>query len=111
MVSGLADANSDSTPIVAITGNVPPHLLGKNAFQEVGIVAISAPITKRSYLVRKVTDIPETVREAFALAGGNRPGPVLSDIPKDIQQHYPRDPEGNYTAPAFQRSLKPRKPL
>jgi acetolactate synthase-1/2/3 large subunit len=99
LVTGLADANSDSTPIVAITGNVPSHLLGKNAFQEVDIVAITAPITKRSYLVRKVTDIPEIVREAFALADGNRPGPVLIDIPKDIQQHYPRDLEGNYTAP------------
>jgi len=99
LVTGLADANSDSTPVVAITGNVPSHLLGKNAFQEVDIVGITRPITKKSYLVRRVTDIPEVVREAFALAGGNRPGPVLIDIPKDIQQHYPRDPEGNYTPP------------
>jgi acetolactate synthase-1/2/3 large subunit len=99
LVTGLADANSDSTPIVAITGNVPSHLLGKNAFQEVDIVAITEPITKKNYLVKKVTDIPEVVREAFAIAAGNRPGPVLIDIPKDIQQHYPRDPEGNYTPP------------
>lgn len=56
-------------------------------------------ITKRNYLVDRVAHIPEVVREAFALAGGNRPGPVLIDIPKDIQQHYPRDPEGNYTPP------------
>jgi acetolactate synthase I/II/III large subunit len=99
LVTGIADARSDSTAIVAITGNVPSHLLGKNAFQEVDIVAVTKPITKRNYLVDRVTDIPETVREAFALAGGNRPGPVLIDIPKDIQQHYPRDPEGNYTPP------------
>jgi acetolactate synthase-1/2/3 large subunit len=99
LVTGIADANSDSTPIVAITGNVPSHLLGKNAFQEVDIVAITRPITKKNYLVDRVTDIPEVVREAFAIAGGNRPGPVLIDIPKDIQQHYPRDPEGNYIAP------------
>ena len=99
LVTGIADANSDSTAIVAITGNVPSHLLGKNAFQEVDIVAVTAPITKKNYLVKKVTDIPEVVREAFALAAGNRPGPVLIDIPKDIQQHYPRDPEGNYTPP------------
>lgn len=99
LVTGIADANSDSTPIVAITGNVPSHLLGKNAFQEVDIVSVTKPITKRNYLIRRVTEIPEVVREAFALAGGNRPGPVLIDIPKDIQQHYPRDPEGNYTPP------------
>ncbi len=99
LVTGIADANSDSTPIVAITGNVPSHLLGKNAFQEVDIVGITKPITKKNYLVDKVTEIPEIVREAFALACGNRPGPVLIDIPKDIQQHYPRDPEGNYTPP------------
>jgi acetolactate synthase-1/2/3 large subunit len=99
LVTGIADARSDSTAIVAITGNVPSHLLGKNAFQEVDIVAVTRPITKRNYLVDRVTHIPEIVREAFALAGGNRPGPVLIDIPKDIQQHYPRDPEGNYTPP------------
>jgi acetolactate synthase I/II/III large subunit len=99
LVTGIADANSDSTPIVAITGNVPSHLLGKNAFQEVDIVNVTRPITKKNYLLKKVTDIPEVVREAFALAAGNRPGPVLIDIPKDIQQHYPRDPEGNYVPP------------
>lgn len=97
LVTGIADANSDSTPIVAITGNVPLPLLGKNAFQEVDIVGITAPITKRNYLLDRVSKIPGVVREAFALARGNRPGPVLIDIPKDIQQHYPRDPEGNYT--------------
>lgn len=99
LVTGLADANSDSTPVVAITGNVPSHLLGKNAFQEADIVAITAPITKESVLVERVGDIPEIVRHAFALAVSNRPGPVLVDIPKDIQQHYPRDPEGRYAPP------------
>jgi acetolactate synthase-1/2/3 large subunit len=110
LVTGIADANSDSTPIVAITGNVPSHLLGKNAFQEVDIVAITAPITKRSYLVKRVTEIPEIVREAFLLAGGNRQGPVLIDIPKDIQQHYPRDPEGNYTPPRIPAVIEPPEP-
>jgi acetolactate synthase-1/2/3 large subunit len=99
LVTGIADANSDSTPIVAITGNVPTQLLGKNAFQEVDIVSIVKPITKRAYLVDRVGRIPSAVRLAFAHAGGNRPGPVLIDIPKDIQQHYPRDPDGNYTEP------------
>jgi acetolactate synthase-1/2/3 large subunit len=99
LVTGIADANSDSTPIVAITGNVPSHLLGKNAFQEVDIVSIATPVTKKSTQIKRVVDIPEVVREAFQLAAENRPGPVLIDIPKDIQQHYPRDPEGNYVPP------------
>ncbi len=99
LVTGLADANSDSTPVVAITGNVPSHLLGKNAFQEADICAITRPITKASLQVERVVDIPQVVRSGFALAGGNRPGPVLIDLPKDIQQHVPRDPEGRYVAP------------
>ena len=112
LVTGIADANSDSTPIVAITGNVPSHLLGKNAFQEVDIVSITKPITKKSYLIQKVATIPEVVREAFTIAGGARPGPVLIDIPKDIQQHYPRDAEGNYISPEIPATLKhPEKPV
>lgn len=107
LVTGIADANSDSTPIVAITGNVPSPLLGKNAFQEVDIVGITRPITRKNYLVKRVTQIPEVVREAFALAGGNRPGPVLIDIPKDIQQHYPKDAEGNYTPPRIPAVIEP----
>ncbi len=99
LVTGIADANSDSTPIVAITGNVPSHLLGKNAFQEADIVAIVKPITKDAVQIRHVADIPRVVRHAFALAGGNRPGPVLIDLPKDVQQHFPRDSDGRYAAP------------
>lgn len=110
LVTGIADANSDSTALVAITGNVPSHLLGKNAFQEVDIVGITAPVTKQNYLVKKVTQIPEVVREAFELAGGNRPGPVLIDIPKDIQQHYPRDPEGNYVEPRIPAVVETPEP-
>ena len=110
LVTGIADANSDSTPIVAITGNVPSHLLGKNAFQEVDIVGVTRAITKKNYLLKKVTDIADVVREAFALAAGNRPGPVLIDIPKDIQQHYPRDPEGNYTPPRIPAVIEPPEP-
>ncbi len=99
LVTGIADANSDSVPVVAITGNVPSFLLGKNAFQEVDIVSITESITKRSYQVQRVTHIPAVVRHAFLLATSNRPGPVLMDVPKDIQQHYPRDPDGNYAEP------------
>ncbi|MDA0822173.1 MAG: biosynthetic-type acetolactate synthase large subunit [Proteobacteria bacterium] len=107
LVTGLGDANSDSTPIVAITGNVPSHLLGKNAFQEADIVAITRPITKMSVLVEQVADIPEVVRTAFASAAANRPGPVLIDLPKDIQQHFPRDPEGHYVAPRIPAIIDP----
>lgn len=110
LVTGIADANSDSVPIVAITGNVPSHLLGKNAFQEVDIVAITTPITKKSFLVDRVANIPTVVRQAFALAARNRPGPVLIDIPKDIQQHYPRDPEGKYTPPRMPAEIAPPEP-
>ena len=111
LVTGIADANSDSTAIVAITGNVPSQLLGRNAFQEVDIVSIVGPITKRATLVDRVARIPEVVREAFALAGGNRPGPVLIDIPKDIQQHYPRDPDGNYLPPRMPAVIDPPEPV
>jgi len=110
LVTGIADANSDSVPIVAITGNVPSHLLGKNAFQEVDIVAIATPITKKSFLIDSVATIPTVVRQAFALAAGNRPGPVLIDIPKDIQQHYPRDPDGNYAPPRMPAEIAPPEP-
>ncbi|MDD4890847.1 MAG: biosynthetic-type acetolactate synthase large subunit [Phycisphaerae bacterium] len=107
LVTGIGDANSDSVPIVAVTGNVPSHLLGKNAFQEVNITAITAPITKRSFLVDSVGNIPTIVRQAFSLAASNRPGPVLIDVPKDIQQHYPRDPEGNYAPPRMPAIIAP----
>jgi len=107
LVTGIADANSDSTPIVAITGNVPTQLLGKNAFQEVDIVSIVEPITRRAYLVDRVGRIPAAVRLAFIHALGNRPGPVLIDIPKDIQQHYPRDPDGNYAEPRMPAVVEP----
>lgn len=110
LVTGIADANSDSVPIVAITGNVPSHLLGKNAFQEVDIVSITTPVTKKSFLVDRVAHIPTVVKQAFALAAGNRPGPVLIDIPKDIQQHYPRDPDGNYTPPRMPAVIAPPEP-
>jgi acetolactate synthase I/II/III large subunit len=89
---------------------VPSHLLGKNAFQEVDIVAITTPITKKSFLIDSVATIPTVVKQAFALAAGNRPGPVLIDIPKDIQQHYPRDPDGNYAPPRMPAEVAPPEP-
>ncbi|XP_057972385.1 acetolactate synthase 2, chloroplastic-like [Malania oleifera] len=86
LVSGLADALLDSIPIVAVTGQVPRRMIGTDAFQETPIVEVTRSITKHNYLVLNVEDIPRIVREAFYLACSGRPGPVLIDIPKDIQQ-------------------------
>lgn len=84
IVTGLATANIDSIPIVAITGNVNTDQLGRDSFQEVDIVNIVKPITKASYLVKKVEDLAPTIRKAFALANAGRKGPVLVDVPKDV---------------------------
>lgn len=86
LVSGLADALLDSVPLVAITGQVPRRMIGTDAFQETPIVEVTRSITKHNYLVMNVEDIPRIVREAFFLAKSGRPGPVLIDVPKDIQQ-------------------------
>ncbi|XP_062168915.1 acetolactate synthase 1, chloroplastic [Alnus glutinosa] len=86
LVSGLADALLDSVPLVAITGQVPRRMIGTDAFQETPIVEVTRSITKHNYLVLDVEDIPRIVKEAFYLAQSGRPGPVLIDIPKDIQQ-------------------------
>ncbi|XP_031476550.1 acetolactate synthase 2, chloroplastic-like [Nymphaea colorata] len=86
LVSGLADALLDSIPLVAITGQVPRRMIGTDAFQETPIVEVTRSITKHNYLILDVDDIPRVVREAFFLASSGRPGPVLIDIPKDVQQ-------------------------
>ena len=84
IVTGIATANIDSIPIVAITGNVNTDQLGRDSFQEVDIVNIVKPITKGSFLVKKVEDLAPTIRKAFKLANDGRKGPVLVDVPKDI---------------------------
>ncbi len=84
-VTGIASANMDSIPIVVITGQVPSHLIGNDAFQEVDIVGITRPCTKHNYLVKNIEDLARTVKEAFYIAQTGRPGPVLIDIPKNIQ--------------------------
>lgn len=84
LVTGIANAFMDSVPMVVITGQVPSALQGTDAFQEVDIFGITLPIVKHSYIVRSVADIPRIVNEAFQLAEGGRPGPVLIDLPKDI---------------------------
>ena len=83
-VTGIANAYMDSTPIVVITGQVPKHLIGTDAFQEVDTVGITRPCVKHNYLVRDARDLPAIVREAFHLARSGRPGPVVIDIPKDV---------------------------
>ncbi|MBQ7383830.1 MAG: biosynthetic-type acetolactate synthase large subunit [Clostridia bacterium] len=84
LVTGIATAYMDSVPMVAITGNVPTQLIGCDSFQEVYIAGITMPITKHNFVVRKVEELADIVREAFKIAASGRPGPVLIDIPKDI---------------------------
>lgn len=84
LVTGIATAFMDSVPMVAITGNVPLALLGKDSFQEVDIAGITIPITKHNYIVKDVTKLADIMREAFYIAREGRPGPVLIDVPKDI---------------------------
>src|SRR5688572_18867706 len=86
MVTGLATAMMDSSPIVCITGQVGSRLIGSDAFQEIDITGITLPITKHNYLVTRASDVAKTVREAFRIAASGRPGPVLVDITKDAQQ-------------------------
>lgn len=85
LVTGIATAMLDSIPMVAITGNVPTSLIGKDSFQEINIMGITLPITKHNYFVTDVNELADTIREAFQIAKSGRPGPVLIDVPKDIQ--------------------------
>jgi acetolactate synthase-1/2/3 large subunit len=85
LVTGLATAHMDNTPVVAITGQVPRAMMGRDAFQETDIIGITQPITKHSVLVEDVTELAAAVHEAFAVATEGRPGPVLIDVPKDVQ--------------------------
>lgn len=95
LVTGIATAYLDSIPLVAITGNVPNSLIGRDSFQEVDITGITLPITKHNFIVKNIEDLADTIREAFKIAKSGRPGPVLVDIPKDVQQsrfeYTPRD--------------------
>jgi acetolactate synthase I/II/III large subunit len=84
-VTGLTDALCDSIPLVVITGQVPTHLIGNDAFQECDTVGITRPCTKHNYLVKSIDDLPRVLHEAFHIARSGRPGPVVVDIPKDIQ--------------------------
>ena len=92
IVTGIATAQLDSVPMVAITGNVPGALIGKDAFQEIDITGITLPMTKHNYLVRKADDIPRVIAEAFYIARTGRPGPVHVDITKDALQGETKAP-------------------
>jgi acetolactate synthase-1/2/3 large subunit len=85
LITGVADAQIDSTPLVCITGQVGSHLLGSDAFQETDIISISTPVTKWNYQITKASEIPEVMAKAFYIARSGRPGPVLIDITKDAQ--------------------------
>ena len=85
LVTGIATAHLDSVPLVAITGNVPCSLIGRDSFQEVDIMGVTMPITKHNFIVKDVTKLADTLRLAFRIAKSGRPGPVLIDIPKDVQ--------------------------
>ncbi len=106
LVTGIATAYMDSVPIVALTGQVPKFLIGNDAFQEADITGITLPITKHNYLVQDAEEIPRIVKEAFHIASTGRPGPVLIDLPKDIQNvefdlHYPDKVELRGYKPTF----------
>ena len=86
LVTGIADAFMDSTPIVAITGQVPTNLIGNDAFQEADIIGITMPITKHSYQPKSADEIPSIIKSSFKIANTGRPGPVLIDVPKNVQE-------------------------
>ena len=85
LVTGIATAYIDSIPLVAITGNVPNSIIGTDGFQEIDITGVTLPITKHNYFVGSIADLADTIREAFQIAASGRPGPVLIDVPKDVQ--------------------------
>ncbi len=108
LVTGIADAQIDSTPMVCITGQVASHLLGSDAFQETDIIGISTPVTKWNYQITKASEIPEIMAKAFYIARSGRPGPVLIDITKDAQFELF---DFNYKKCSGVRSYQPVPPL
>ena len=107
-VTGLADALMDSIPLVCLTGQVPTHMIGNDAFQEADTVGITRPCTKYNYLVKTVEDLPRIMHEAFYIAGAGRPGPVVIDLPKDVVMAEGDYQEGSYTNDSGHRSYRPR---
>ncbi len=107
-VTGIATAYMDSIPLVVITGQVPTHLIGNDAFQEVDITGITRPCTKHNYLVKSVEDLARVLREAFYIAKSGRPGPVLVDIPKDVANACTRwNADSRVRIKSYQPTYKP----
>jgi acetolactate synthase-1/2/3 large subunit len=113
LVTGLADAKLDSLPLVAITGQVPTKVIGTDAFQETPMVEVCRAITKHHYLVQNARDIPRIVKEAFHIASTGRPGPVLIDVPKDLQNTLVPDPDFDppMDLPGYRLPGPPRREL
>jgi acetolactate synthase I/II/III large subunit len=110
IVTGLADAMIDSLPLVVFTGQVASSVIGSDAFQEADVLGITMPITKHSYQVRKVSDLPRIIKEAFHIATTGRPGPVLIDIPKDMAQGDGEfSYEGEVNLPGYQPTYTPNQ--
>ncbi len=108
LLTGIMDAKMDSIPIVAITGQVPSTVLGTDAFQETDIMGATFPLVKHSYLVQSLNEIPQVVHEAFIIAKSGRPGPVLIDIPKNIQQQETvPDFKVKFDLASYKPNLKP----
>src|SRR5213080_3045542 len=104
-VTGLTDALMDSIPVVCLTGQVPTHLIGNDAFQECDTVGITRPCTKHNYLVKNVGDLARVLHEAFYVARSGRPGPVVVDLPKDVLMN-----KHDYVAPKMPIEHKSYKP-
>jgi acetolactate synthase-1/2/3 large subunit len=110
-ITGLATAYMDSIPMVVITGQVPTPLIGNDAFQEADVIGITRPVTKHNYLVRDIKDLAETVKKAFYIARTGRPGPVVIDLPKDIQMdtakfEYPEKVELRGYKPTYSGNMR-----
>ena len=110
IITGLADALIDSVPIIAITGQVPTNLIGTDAFQEVDVLGLSLACTKHSYLINDAKKLPNTLEEAFNLANSGRPGPILIDVPKDIQLAN-LDYQQYLTKPSIKNTLDKKQSL
>ena len=113
LVTGIADAYGDSIPMVAISGQVATTLLGSDAFQETDMTGICLPITKKTFLLRDITKAEKVFREAYELSINGRPGPVLIDIPKDVQNEeieLPYNWEANFVRPEYHRFYNAHQP-
>ena len=109
IVTGLCNSHMDSVPVIALTGQVPTHGIGKDFFQEADITGITMPVVKHSYLLLDPTQIPKTLRKAFIIASTGRPGPILIDIPKDVLSKafdYHEGMENKFTLPGYKPTVK-----